>query len=399
MNKRLIKFNYADVEPIARKYFIEASGLSPDAKNHKQLLDEALQVLLDCKTQMNIKAVVIPMKANVFYDSIIHMSKSDFACTAFEQISADSILAIYAYLISLGECKLDVKNQAEQYYLHLWANSFMEAGKQLLRESIGEAENILSKDEFISCSFGPGSYGMSPDKLEEMLDEIDDTMVGRALSKDDNISKEKLCGGFFFITKNQGVLPPLECKDCIGHDKGCMFCGGKNVIPSKKTCMELLNSYGTPPHVIRHCIAVSRTALRIAEALNEKGGNLNLSLLEAACLLHDIARVEENHGVKGAIVLEKCGYRQVAKLVKSHMFYATDPNKEIITEQDLLCLADRMVKEDKYVGLDVRMRFVLDKLTSLGVSTDRVRHRMAETQSLRDRIEKIIGIPIDTLME
>lgn len=252
---------------------------------------------------------------------------------------------------------------------------------------------------FISCPFGPGFYGMSPDKLTDMFSEIDDTMVGRMIDKDGNIPQEKLSGGFFLVTEGKGVLPAEECKDCIGHDQGCMFCGGKNIIPSRETCMELLQSYGTPPHVIRHCKAVSETAIRIAKALNEKGMDLDMDLIEASTLLHDIARVEENHGVKGAAILEKKGYRQVAKLVKCHMFYATDPHKEKITEQDVLCLADRMVKEDQYVGLDIRMRSVLDKLIELGIDTDRIKHRLEENRLIKDRIEKIIGRPIDTLMK
>lgn len=399
MNKRLIKINYDDAEPLAREYFLEASGLGANAKNHRILLEEALQVLVNCRQGINLEAVLIPLSKDVFYDNSIHMSKSEFYCTAFEQISKENVRGIYAYLLSLGECKSIVKNQAEQYYADLWANGFIEAGRILLREGIKETDVDGKENLFLSCSFGPGLYGMLPDNLTNMMEEIENTMIGRLLSRDDNLPKEKICGGFFFITEGQGVLPMEECKDCIGHEKGCMFCGGKNIIPSRQVCLNLLASYGTPPHVIRHCIAVSETAVRIGEALVEKGLDLDLQLLEASTLLHDIARVEENHGVKGAMFLEKCGYRQVAKLVKCHMFYATDPFKDNITEQDLLCLADRMVREDKYVGLDARMGSVLDKLIALGVDTDRVIHRLEENRQIKERIENIIGKPIDSLME
>ncbi|GAB1475326.1 hypothetical protein MASR2M70_01580 [Bacillota bacterium] len=399
MDKTLLKIKYKDAEPIARKYFIEISGLGADAANHRLLLDEALQVLQNCKDGINLEAVIFLLSKDCFFDSTIHMSKSDYTCTAFQQIAANDVEAVYVYFLSLGECKSGIKNQAEQYYADLWANGFLEAGRQILRDKIRESGKFSDGELFISCPFGPGFYGMPPDRLSDMLSEIEETMVGRMIDWDGNLPREKLSGGFFFVTGKRGVLPAEECRDCIGHDRGCMFCGGKNVIPSRKACLDLLNSYGTPSHVIRHCKAVSNTAVRIAKALNEKGANLDLALLEAATLLHDIARVEENHGVKGAAVLEKCGYRQVAKLVKCHMFYATDPFKEMITEQDILCLADRMVKEDQYVGLDIRMRSVLEKLIDLGVDTDRVRHRMEENRLIKDRIEEIIGKPIDTLMK
>lgn len=399
MNKKLIKINYNDTEPIARELFIKASSLCPSSKNHKVLLEEALQVLLDCKADFNTEAIIIPLNSNTFFDSIIHMNKSNFSCTAFEQISKDDVVMIYFYILSLGECKPDTKNKAEQYYAELWINSFLEAGRQVLRKEIERIEFLKKNGYYISCSFGPGSYGMSPDKITDMLEEIDNSMLGRAINRDGAFSKKKVSGGFYFVTKSEGVLPPLECRDCIGHEKGCLFCGGKNLIPSRNACMELLRSYGTPQHVVRHCLAVTDTALRMAEALNLKGHNINIPLLEASALLHDIARVEENHGVRGAIVLERSGYRQVAKLVRGHMYYATDPEKGEITEQDLLCLADRMVREDEYVGLDIRMRTVLEKLIALGVDTDRVRHRLEENQRLKERIEQIIGSTIDTLMK
>ena len=126
---------------------------------------------------------------------------------------------------------------------------------------------------------------------------------------------------------------------------------------------------------------------------------MDITLLEAASLLHDIARVEENHGIKGAQVAEKHGYHQVAKLIKCHMFYATDPYKEKVTEQDLLCLADRMVKEDEYVGLEDRMKYVLDKLADAGIDTERVRNRLEENRLIKDKIEAIIGKTIDSLMK
>ena len=399
MSEKLIKLNFEDTEPIARKLFFETSGLCPGYNNHEILLDEALEVLSDCRFGFNMEAVTIHLSPDVFYDDTIHMGKSNFTCTAFQQISSHDVIEIYYYLLSLGECKTDTKNKAGQYYADLWVNGFLEAGRQILREKINKSELIKEKGLYLSCSFGPGSYGMSPDRLSDMLGQINNSMLGRVINRDGNISRKKLGGGFFFVTKSPNLLPPLECRDCIGHEKGCLFCDGKNIIPSRKTCIDLLDSYGTPQHVIRHCLAVTDTALRIARALNNEGYDLNLPLLEAAALLHDIARVEKNHGVKGAIVLEKYGYRQVAKLVKGHMYYATNPEKEKINEQDILCLADRMVREDVYVGLEVRMRTVLDKLIALGIDTERVGHRLAENKLLKERIEKIIARSMDSLME
>ncbi len=402
MKKTVIKLNYADAEPIARDCFLELSGLGANSKNHKELLAEGLQVLDSYKSHIDMAAVLLPLPPEAFRGNAVFMGKSQFSCTAFHQIPAGKVRGITAYLLSLGECKPVIESPVEQYYADLWANCFLEAGRRILREEIQRQETYNADNLYLSCSFGPGFYGMSPDRLSDMLAEVDGRVIG--LSADsaggEGASREtKFSGGFFFITEDEGVLPIEECRDCIGHEGGCLFCGGQNLIPSRETCMELLRSYGTPLHVVRHCIAVSKTAVRMAEALVEKGLDLDIPLVETSALLHDIARVEENHGVKGAILLERQGYHQVAKLIKCHMFYATDPYKDRITEQDLLCLADRMVREDEYVGLENRMQYVLNKLIEAGRDVERVRHRLDENRRLKERIEEIVGKSIDELME
>lgn len=399
MENTLITLNFNEVEPLAREFFVQYSELGAGAKNHKVLIDESLQILGHCKETMKLEAVLFRLGPSTYDDGVIVTNRNTYSCTPLEKIERHTVEAVYAFLITLGECYAPSKNQAEQYYTDLWANSFFEASKEILKGKIKEIEKMDEKNLFISDAYGPGTYGMNSDKLNDMLEEVTDTMVGRLLDRDGNLPNQRLSGGFFVITNEEKSMPPLDCKDCEGHEKGCLMCGVQNIIPTRNLCMELLKSQGTPAHVVKHSETVTKTALAIGRALIDKGYCLDLRLLEAAGLLHDIARVEENHGVKGALVLEKKGYRQVAKLVKCHMFYATDPFKSDITELDILCLADRMVKEDKFVGLDARMGSVLEKLMSRGVDTEKVMTRLEENKLLKQRIEGIIGKTIETLME
>ncbi len=166
----------------------------------------------------------------------------------------------------------------------------------------------------------------------------------------------------------------------------------------REICLKLLKHYGTPPHVINHCLAVTDTALRIGRALNSLGKNLDLEMLESAALLHDIARVEENHGGKGAELAERLGYQEIAELIRYHMTYSTDPAKLEINELDILCLADRMVKENVYVGIEERMDYILEKCKHDPVATERIRHRRGEIKRLCERIEALIGMSMDELM-
>lgn len=171
-----------------------------------------------------------------------------------------------------------------------------------------------------------------------------------------------------------------------------------NLHPSREECLALLKEYKTPEHVIRHCLKVTDTALKIGEALNNKGLNLDLGLIQSAGLIHDIARVEDKHWEIGARIADELGYHQEAEIIKVHMFYNSKPVDKSITETDLVCLADRMVKEDEYVGLENRMQFILDKFRDNPVVIERISRNIKKNLALINRIEKILGIPIGNLM-
>jgi hypothetical protein len=162
--------------------------------------------------------------------------------------------------------------------------------------------------------------------------------------------------------------------------------------------MKLLKQYHTPGHVIRHCVKVTDTALKIGQALNDKGCCLDLGLIQGAGLLHDIARVEDKHWEIGAAIAEAHGYFAEAEIIRIHMFYSCDPGGERITETDILCLADRMVKEDEYVGLDNRMQYILDKFRGNPEAFARISERVKENKLMIGRIEKILGVPIGSIV-
>lgn len=163
--------------------------------------------------------------------------------------------------------------------------------------------------------------------------------------------------------------------------------------PTYEECCQLWERYHTPPHVISHCKAVSKTAVLIAGELNRYGYELDISLLAAAGWLHDMLRLKEDHGVCAAKELRRLGYDALADVIQVHMRYQLDPQKQSITETDLLCFADRLVKEDRYVGLEERMEYIIEKSRKYQDpdAEPRIRRSFQKTKVFQKNIEKIIG--------
>jgi probable phosphoglycerate mutase len=129
-------------------------------------------------------------------------------------------------------------------------------------------------------------------------------------------------------------------------------------VPNRDECREIWRRCGLDEGVIKHQEAVAGTALRIGRKLTVKGEAIDLNLLEAAALLHDIKKTERNHPQRAGHFLEQLGYSQVAEVVAEHMdLFGIE--KEKVTEKELLYLADKMVKGEEEVGIEARFRRML----------------------------------------
>ena len=171
--------------------------------------------------------------------------------------------------------------------------------------------------------------------------------------------------------------------------------------PTTEECLKLLEEYGTPTRVKGHCRAVADTACRIGRALNRHGHHFDLELVNAAGLLHDIARVKEHHWDVGADFAEKLGYVQEAAIIRVHMTYSPFHPITQATETDLVCLADRLGKEDRYVGIDERVQYIIDKAVRNGhpEAEPRILEKKEELKEFVHEIEVEIHMTVDELMK
>jgi len=142
-------------------------------------------------------------------------------------------------------------------------------------------------------------------------------------------------------------------------------------IPLKGECLDLLKRYNGMENIIRHSITVAEVAVSISRALNRRGENLNLDVVEAAALLHDITKAEsldsgEDHSLTGYRLLRKLGYKRIAEIVREHVFLLKDPDLPRVSEEEVVNYSDKRVRHDQVVTLkerfdDIRVRYCRDE--------------------------------------
>ncbi len=166
---------------------------------------------------------------------------------------------------------------------------------------------------------------------------------------------------------------------------------------TEEECYRLFNEYGTPDRVIAHCLEVSRCAYLIALKLNENGFDLDAELVRISALIHDLMRTSKDHDHAAGEVLMSLGYDREAEIAGDHMSYAFNA-LPLITEHDVVCLSDRIVKEHEYAGIDERVDYLIGKDPE---NLERAARLLFWKEKVTDyirSIEMIIGVTFDELL-
>jgi len=122
---------------------------------------------------------------------------------------------------------------------------------------------------------------------------------------------------------------------------------------TESECEALLAELKVREAVIRHSRMVAEAAEKITASLVQHGEDLNLALIRAGGLLHDVAKGKPDHAQAGARILEALGYPRIAQVIASHVDLAF--REGVLDEAAVVYLADKLVRGGEIVTL--RQRF------------------------------------------
>ena len=125
-------------------------------------------------------------------------------------------------------------------------------------------------------------------------------------------------------------------------------------LPTPAECEAILAARPTSEPLRRHGRAVAAVAKTMVNRLAAQGTVLDLNLVLAASLLHDIAKGQPGHAEAGAALVTGLGYPMVANVIRQHMSMSFDGDTP--DEAAIVFLADKLVSKDRRVPLEERYR-------------------------------------------
>jgi molybdenum cofactor cytidylyltransferase len=164
-------------------------------------------------------------------------------------------------------------------------------------------------------------------------------------------------------------------------------------LPGPEECRALLARHHTPAPVVAHAETVAVAAGRLGAALRAAGVCLDLRLLEAAALTHDIARAAAAHAAAGAAALSAAGYPRVAAVVRHHMdLPAREPGEP--GEAEVLYLADKLTQGTEIVTLAAKEARAEELFAGDADALAGARGRLADARTVARRVEELVGRPL-----
>ncbi len=166
------------------------------------------------------------------------------------------------------------------------------------------------------------------------------------------------------------------------------------MIPAREECLRLMNQYGMLGNIIDHSIEVANVALYLSKQLNKKGQHINVLLVEAASLLHDLTKTEsfetkQDHAWTGSRVLKEIGYEKVAEVVAQHIWLSHEVDPLFVSEEEVVNYADKRVMHNRVVSLAERFKDLRDRY---GRDPEGIRYLRRMERVVQEIEQKIFSI-------
>jgi putative nucleotidyltransferase with HDIG domain len=169
------------------------------------------------------------------------------------------------------------------------------------------------------------------------------------------------------------------------------------MIPTREECFRLMSEFGMLDHIISHSVEVSKVACFLSTELNKKGQRIDLNLVEAASLLHDLTKTEcfktkADHAVTGAQLLKRMGYERVGAVVAEHIQLSEGKDILLVSEEEVVNYSDKRVQHDRIVSLRERFRDLKDRYGQGKWSLEQLERLERATLEVENKIFSILKI-------
>jgi molybdenum cofactor cytidylyltransferase len=165
-------------------------------------------------------------------------------------------------------------------------------------------------------------------------------------------------------------------------------------VPSASECAMICEICGVADDRRRHCTRVAEIAGVLGEALAGAGSQVDLNLVRAGAVLHDLAKGQKDHAGTGARILQSMGFGKTGEIVAAHSDLPEGLSGSS-PEAKLVFLADKFVAGETLVSVEQRYTQVLKRF---GAARSDILQRKAVALRVKLEFETVLGYPLEKII-
>jgi hypothetical protein len=167
-------------------------------------------------------------------------------------------------------------------------------------------------------------------------------------------------------------------------------------IPSDARCRALWDRYEMPAHIRAHSEQVALVATQVAEAGFAAGVPVEVRVVRASALLHDLAKIYcIHHGgshsqLGGAWVMALTGNPLIAQGVIHHVSWPFELDARRFFAPLCVLYADKRVAHDRIVPLESRFDDLIDRYGKTEEIRGRIRSTNRQAKEIEDALARLV---------
>ena len=167
-------------------------------------------------------------------------------------------------------------------------------------------------------------------------------------------------------------------------------------IPTEQERKAILDIASTGANVRRHCEKVASVAVEIARALVATRTTVDVEIVHAAAVLHDIGKGNPDHELVGGKILMDAGFTKVGGIIAAHTGF--DSNADSSIEAKIVLLADKYIRDLEPVTIEERYRTAGIKYASVAGIEDKIRRGREHAITVKEELTKLLGYSPDKIV-
>ncbi|MYL83699.1 NTP transferase domain-containing protein [Desulfovibrio aerotolerans] len=172
---------------------------------------------------------------------------------------------------------------------------------------------------------------------------------------------------------------------------------GRLDIPTPAEAEALLAIEAVPPQGLAHARGVAAVAVALTRGLNAAGAGLDCELIEAAALLHDVAKGQPHHEAAGGRLLDALGFSRAGAIVAAHRDIDLPPQAPV-TEREIVYLADKFVHGSRLVSVPERFGQKLALFAHDPEAVAAITRRRSNALAILARVERALPRPLADIL-